>query len=497
MKFLCPEGLNTKKLLLENPPCIKGRKLKEENLLFIIDLLCTLPFRRPDLVTDDGYVKLSSSLLNQKITRYQEYLLYLIKSCVIEKDGSFVAGNIASNENPAKCLGYRFCKEYRTGKREIEVQNKKLIKLKEGLYKLTNRQKTEYRHLLKWFDDRLRIDIEAALDYNQKKYAEIKNDITKWEFKKIKHPIYGEVNSPEKRDPHYAYEAGNYAIKAFAGKQYDFSIGDSTKRFFSSFNGLKRDFRQFITYDGHRITELDLANCQPYLFLVVLNPKFWNDEHDYFNNKDIHHHHLTRRFKKALDPYLSSLSYMLVKSAESGYNKGFHEYQDIVSKGMFYDTFYNDHILSFEPDGLTNDLVYDVTELKNGYLKYLNSSYRHSCAIQKGVRMDFPIVDRVLTLLKRSDWEYKEKMNRTNPDFKKANGVSKLLMSIESTIFLLRIAKRISIEMPKVPLFSVHDCIATIDKEKDSVKKIMEEEFEKCIGVKPFIKEENWLPKNK
>ena len=69
---------------------------------------------------------------------------------------------------------------------------------------------------------------------------------------------------------------------------------------------------------------------------------------------------------------------------------------------------------------------------------------------------------------------------------------STFLRSIESTLMLLKIAKRIAEEYPWLPIFSIHDCLATIWGCEELVKEVMVDEFTKCIGIPPHIKVEKW-----
>ena len=88
MIFLLPERLDLDKLFIEHPPSTRkgGRKFKKDELLFIIYLLCYLPIQNPSLLTEDGYITLSSTLLNRWITNYKDYINYLIEAGIVESD---------------------------------------------------------------------------------------------------------------------------------------------------------------------------------------------------------------------------------------------------------------------------------------------------------------------------------------------------------------------------------------------------------------------------
>ncbi len=74
----------------------------------------------------------------------------------------------------------------------------------------------------------------------------------------------------------------------------------------------------------------------------------------------------------------------------------------------------------------------------------------------------------------------------------KRNLVPILLQSLESHIVIEVITKRISKERPKLPIFTIHDSIATTAGNEDYVYQVMEEELEKFVGSKPSLRIEPW-----
>ena len=71
-----------------------------------------------------------------------------------------------------------------------------------------------------------------------------------------------------------------------------------------------------------------------------------------------------------------------------------------------------------------------------------------------------------------------------------------MLQTIESKLFLDRIAKRIAKERPELAIFTIHDSITTIVGNEDYIQHIMEEETIKAIGVRPSISIEYWSQSN-
>jgi len=182
MVYLSPKNLNLESFFQANPPD-EDKRVKLENLLYLVDLLSRLSTDRPDLISESGLISLSSRILNNKMDYYRDQLLYLTSRGIIESDDPYTASNIAQQQSKIKCLGYRFTNEYTTEVENLTVDNLKLTKLRRRDYNLKGCHKIEFRHLLKWFDNGLEIDLQQALLHNQSRYEEIKDDESKWERK--------------------------------------------------------------------------------------------------------------------------------------------------------------------------------------------------------------------------------------------------------------------------------------------------------------------------
>jgi hypothetical protein len=491
MRYLCPKNLDIKEVLGLNPTSKKiKRYLNEENMIFIIDLLGTLPFKRPDLVDENGFVPLSSTLLSEKITGYRGYLQRLVDLNILETNNSFVSKSISTVRNPARCKGYRLLREYDTEFVEVERNSQRLLRLNQGINSLNNREKKNYSHLLRWFNtDRLRIDREKALDQNEYEYNGIKNNPDKWEFKTIKDPWGNVEYTNERKDPYYSYSATKKSIEAFSDKNYSFAVSKNCRRFYSSLTNLKKEYRKYVTFDGRPLVSVDLSNCQPYLFLILFNTDFWNNNEGGFSSTEIKQHHLTRRFTNAinnLSPKLNTNNFpMLDILKEIITRENFYRYRSEVTEGKFYQNFFDTHSISDKSDCLFDEGIEDIEGLKLAYLKYLNSGYRHHSSVGKALEMDYPEVAYLLKVLKKSDSDTRRGQ--------KVNGVSKLLLNLESTLFLFKIARTIAQEFPDLPVYTIHDCVVTIVGYEGIVQKVMEEEFEQCVGIKPHVKVEKWV----
>jgi hypothetical protein len=58
------------------------------------------------------------------------------------------------------------------------------------------------------------------------------------------------------------------------------------------------------------------------------------------------------------------------------------------------------------------------------------------------------------------------------------------------------ITKRVAIEFPKAPLFTIHDSVATTEDYKEAVLKIMDDELTELTGFPPKLKVDYWGAEN-
>jgi hypothetical protein len=91
-------------------------------------------------------------------------------------------------------------------------------------------------------------------------------------------------------------------------------------------------------------------------------------------------------------------------------------------------------------------------------------------------KVNFPDVYKVFTLLKK----------------KNHAALSHVLQRIESTVIVERSAKRISEEKPNLPIFTVHDSIATTLGNEEYVSQIIKEEIYDYTGVNAQVGFEHW-----
>jgi hypothetical protein len=53
------------------------------------------------------------------------------------------------------------------------------------------------------------------------------------------------------------------------------AFSETNNRFYNPISNLKRELRNFLTYNGEPLTDADFKNFQPFLVTSLLQPSFW------------------------------------------------------------------------------------------------------------------------------------------------------------------------------------------------------------------------------
>ncbi len=340
-----------------------------------------------------------------------------------------------------------------------------------------------FEYLTKWIlDGKLGIDYQAANDFAFKDFQ-----------LKDKYPELREVDYKNNtvKDHYTQFSALNVNIERIKNQDFNMSVDGNIHRFHSNLTCMKSEFRNFLTYNGIRLAAVDLKNSQPYLSVKLLDPKFWfydKYENIYKSKFDISNNiddNLTLyKINKSLfiNLFQNSTIYnciiMCLKSVKMPINTDVASFVEYVSKGKFYE------LLGKEIKEKMNIVITDRKELKAIVFLVLFTSNKfigQEKAGPKKLFMNiFPNMYKLFAVIKKRDKTI----------------LPRILQSLESHLMLKVIAKRISIERPDLPIFTIHDSIVTTVGNEDYVHNVMKEELTKHIGCPPTLDIQYWTPEN-
>lgn len=433
---------------LENNKSTFPLLLKWDDLLLLVSKIEYKLSKR-----NKKFVEIPSEELKYYVRNYAKYFDFLIGIGAVEKKNY--------STTLKKCNAYRIKYElFEIGSDDIhEIE----IALKPKFYSVGAKN---CEHLTKWLEDgRLEIDYYNYF-YSTFSIVEPQNSCKEYETAVLK--------------------ALNYRMSLLdLDKGYFRACRNvlSDNRLHTNLTNFPSKLRQFITYDGWDLVSYDVKNSQPY-FLIVFLERFEEER-------------IRRIFRRI---YSSNIGIMSDKIMQSLYCEVFQEeynrLKSLILNGKLYE--FLEEILTFKQDfrGRYKVKAYDK-ETDDNYFKHFDSK-RDACKQAfmqilyspnsrkskqyKRFEEEFPLFCELLHLMKLST-------NRKD-SYKK---FPKLLQHIESDCILDFVTKNIAKEYPNMPMFTIHDSIATIEAYSDVLYRKMKRYFaEYSGGVLPQLKEEYW-----
>jgi len=476
-----PVNFNIDRHITQYPPYENGfttrlAKFDKDKASYILGLLTSIPARNKDLIVADGYIPINAEILNGFITDYNSYLIYLTNTGVIEKDSSvdYYEGHSRRYRWTTQYIGSDFGR-VEMPKFTLLSDRKKAITVEE-FYRQQRQRMVSYPYLAHWYgDNKLRLDIGRA-----KRYAQLIRDY------KNSHPNERDWNKDKEqyKSPYNQYAAIIENLNSINDKDYKVQIDSHVHRLHSVLTNMQKDFRNFFTYDDKALVSIDIKNSQPYLSCALFNPEFWNNNSSLY----LRLNQLPQNIRNSINFVPPRPNAVSIPAALTAFFRGlsgseFDEYKRIVSSGQMYETIMQ-WVQEEQGISITRDAA-KTTMFKLIFSSNRNSSEDENHWLTMYYRERFPQVTQLFSIIKRSYQDLDEE--------KQYGRLACLLQSIESEIILHRCCKRIWEERDhQVPVFTIHDSIATTTDYKDYVKSVMTDELHRSIGIPPRLSEESW-----
>lgn len=415
-------------------------------------------------------IALYTDILKGIVSDYSGYLNWLVEMNVIELAVNYSAGHHSNKYCFTDFILMSFEKVPELEKVEMKaLESDKIIVERSiqdsDIYK-------ENQHLLKWFNDKLEIDFDDALnfidDYINEKYTYVSGDCR----------IY--VVDPEKvacKRMHWINHISKLHHKVFTATRNE----KSDFRLHTVLTNFKKIFKPFVTYDSKKLVAFDLKNSQPY-FLVYLISNLMSSSSRY----------VVGLFRKVYGVRLFSfMSPILEKTLSSkGFTEEFSQLQKWVLEGRLYENL----ALILKPEkcftgGFTN--IVFVKELKS----------KHPISFDTERELLKSVFIRALFCKNDSTDEYYLKLKEKLPNIMAVLEIlkeednahlSRLLQNIESHCIIDYVTKKIAKEHPEMPLFTIHDSIATTIDFEAVLGELMVRYVEEFTGFKPKVAKESW-----
>jgi hypothetical protein len=412
-----------------------------------------MPESHPWVQIHNGYVPLKGKILNKKYRGYKRYLDFLIKEKILEGDNHYVVNK--------KCKGYRFTLEYLTQIKKVP-KNDHTDELLYEQVDLTEEEFITHGHLIRFFNSGLEVDYDAAQSF------------LNWmkDESSIEYSVTG--NEELLRQKRIRHQRSLVALERCQQKRFRFGVGPKSNRLYTTLTTMPREMRQFLKYKGERLVGYDLKNSQFFMLANLLRPSFWEPESH--GKELINYENLNDKIKITINNKINNKSIMVDRLNDGEFKYERSCYEMWVSSGRLYRYLEKMH----EFDNLIKMIEGPLfkAELIKGL--FANNRFIGNCEPLKMFKKCFPQTYEVVSDFKRV----------AKKEF------SHLLQQIESSIFLMIIAKKITDEHPNVPFFTIHDNVVTVERYASLVESIMKEEIKNQTGLEPSFGKEKWIPEN-
>ena len=438
-----PSTIELNSILAKDPPSFK-KGYKVDYFYYFIELL-SIKMEYNDLDGNKGFINLSAKIMQGVVHNYNEYLEYLIKNKVIRTDKKYIVGR--------KSMGYIL-----NGlNHDSEVS---LIKIKDSIIRKNRAREhrnnelelkkvsSKYSYLTKWFNDKLQIDAEGAKAKIEELFPQPKGA--------IRGLRKGKASRMTKR------YCAKLALHKLENHDYHYKVDDNVGRFHSNLTVIKKELRHFITYDGETLVNVDIKNSQPLLSSILFEPSFYSQTKPRYINL----YNIPSSFEYLTNSNKYTYSHtiiMLVKTLQKLDNKEVKQYLSMTKSGNFYEKLSKAMYPKQAFDkARMKDLTYKVFFSSNKSVRGMNNWTKRQ------FRMKFKSIYKMFAAIKR----------------KNHRALSHILQRIESEIMIQNVCKRISLEHPALPIFTIHDSVLTTDGNQEYVAKIIKEEAFKITGLK-------------
>ncbi|MDD3978510.1 MAG: hypothetical protein PHI15_10235, partial [Methanomicrobium sp.] len=326
--------------------------------------------------------------------------------------------------------------------REQQAQNGSLVKTKQA-----------YPFLTIWFNDLLEIDAVMARKEALRLYPVLTGS--------IRGRVKGKASNCEKRIRTY------HIIDRIEKKQFYLSVDENVGRFHSNLTNLKKEIRNYITYNGQKLVNVDIKNSQPLFSTLLFNKDFYNQK-GLFNIFHIPSH--TSILSNNIHSFTNT-TIMIVKVLEKYGNQDIIKYIEMVNSGSFYEKISK---LMFPNENFdkkkVKPMIFTVFFSNNKYMG------QPKAKAKKKFKEILPYTYEVFRLLKLCDH----------------TALSRILQRIESIIMIQNVVPRIANERPDLPIFTIHDSVVTTVGNEEYVSKVILEEIIRLTGLNAMVGLEYW-----
>ena len=453
-----------------------------EIALYFLSLITSIPARKKYGVYDLGYVPLHSKLLEKIKYNYKSYFKYFEKINLLQKR------NYSTDKSRCNSWRYNYKEIKMIGEQNLEFKifdfsnfsDKKSIKN----FNLGANISENCSHLTEWFDQGLHLDYERFISENTVNF-----EINKFDDERI-------LNRKMLNARNYFFKAFQFKNQIWRAKRDE----TSDNRLHTNLTNLDKSIRDYVRYQGEPIKSLDIKNSQPYFLILFIEECL-----KISNNNNFSNYRLDTIFKKIYGNKCTMFKKLSQFTDNELFMKEFSAIKDSVISGKYYE-FLGDIFIDIKPYQVVKENGLDIEYYKEYFydknwnrnileqftgkrdlmkkvsMQILYTPLEKTGKFYKIFKEKFPELSKFMEILKTStDDEGSYKL------------FPKLLQHFEADCVLDFVTKKLAEKFPEMPLFTIHDSIATQwccfgDLEKE-VRSLM---IEYSDGMPPILASDYW-----
>jgi len=473
-----PENLNLDTIIRNNPPSFNRMPKKYSNyrdcLAYILHLISAIPYGKKnfDFDKENGFTPINKEILSKRIHEYKGYIDYLKNQNIIEEGTSYQVGK--------KSRGLKFKPLYMTKVVANSITTPTLIKsiLDKGRNKRDVDAENKLDFFKKFLNPKLTIDQVAALDLLENDKANTRNKVIKKrqaiEFSDIKLQ-----NLPSLEDVILmAFNSKFIAVDKISSANYDGypKIDSTSGRLHSPLVVLWKKLRMLLRYDGSKLANIDIVNSQPFLSIILLD----TDIFERLNIKGLlSKYNPEFKFSGNISMIENMIKVNSLKDDVVAYKKS-------VTEGKYYEYFaeilIQKNLIPSEITNIDNDLK--RAEEIRGFAKtatfralFEKVQAKRWCAYVRAFSNCFPNVYAIFQFVKRGN---------------NHKALACMLQRFESNLVLHNVCLDIHENYPQIPLWTIHDSIATTVNNSHIVKEYFIQHLRDIMGIEPQVLCEIW-----
>lgn len=460
-----PSNLDLDQRLQLSPlgfPCHK------DYIIHIISMLYEIPLYKGSKRNEDGWVSLNMKMLHKEVHRKaSDILSYLYRHGIIETDRQYIPGK--------KNRSYRLSIKYLVEPTIVWIRNNVLLEKIRRNSRRNRHFQEETEHLQKWFHSGLSIDMIGVIRHLRHLYETSFSEGSLDKRIKILNRYIVRFVAAHKIDQ------GDWYLQrdSFAGRVH------------TNLTNLPSDIRQFLRYNGHKLTSVDIRNSQPF-FASVLNQLTYNEGFVTVEDRKRQLHtiwNIGEQSERVKSVFRTSIWFNAHIYDNNVINESQFTHQDFMVAKIAYRVD-NERNSNYAKDVLSGEIYEQVMAemqrttgrsmsrevTKREVLRALYADNRLTSDVKTAIKALYPDKMEEIRKLKHQD--------STLP--------SRIMQAIEAYVMIDVVTKRISKEHPELPIFTVHDCVVTIEGCEHILERMMREEIENLFRVAPLFKTESW-----